>query len=1270
MEFRILGSLEVVDRGRPLPLGGRQRALLAFFILHANELVSSDRLIDALWGEHPPDTAQAALQVHVSQLRKALGSERIETRAPGYRFRLEPDELDATRFEGLVAEGRGREALALWRGPALADFRFESWAQGESARLDELRLAAAEERIEVELARGRHAQLVPELEGLVREQPLRERLRAQLMLALYRCGRQAEALALYQATRRLLVEELGIEPGPELQELHRQVLNQEPALAPPPPSDEGPEPVRPPEPREERKVVTVLFCDLVGFTSRVERLDPEDVSALLSRYHLRLRAELERFGGTVEKFIGDAVMAIFGAPVAHEDDPERAVRAALAIRDWIAELGEDLQVHIGIATGEALVRLGAQPAEGEAMVVGDVVNTASRLQQAAPPGLVSVAGSTQRATRNRIAYEQLDPVEVKGKAAPVSMWLAKAAVGPHGAAVDRPATPFVGREDDLALLKQTFARVLRESSVQLVTIVGEPGIGKTRLVREVQSLVQGEARWHQGRCLAYGEGITYWALGEIVKACAGILDSDPPERAAAKLVSTVDGVAEERDRAWLQTRLAPLVGTGEEQPVEQQEAFAAWRTFLEAVAAQASLVLLVEDIHWAEPALLEFIEHLVERSTGVPLLVLCTARPELFERQPGWGGGKRNSTTLSLSPLREQETMRLVAALLDEIVLLDETEAALLERADGNPLYAEEFARMLREVPDAEIAVPETVQATIAARLDALAPDRKALLHDAAVVGKVFWAGSLASIGHVPKEAVLEGLHELTRKELVRRSRHSTFADDVEYSFWHALVRDVAYAQIPRAARARRHAAAANWIERIAGEREYEEIIGYHLEQAFRYRLELGPVGEHERDVATQAAAMLGKAGRRAVVRGDVRGAANLLDRARTLLPTDDRDRLELAVPLSQCLFDAGAYGQCRELLAQALDEAAQLGDEQLEMHLRAQHAWLRSYWEPEGFVLEAEEIATRALRVFEESGDELGQAKAWAVVAQRLHMLGHADGVDEAWERSLEHARRAGDRAAEREALDWLATALYWGPTPASEASSRLEQILRDAEGDRELEARIKRTLAGFRGMQGRFDEARHFLSEARAIFEELGTRLAALGISFFSGPVEMWAGNPEAAESALRESCEALQGIGDRTRLTSLAAFLAEALYMQGRLGESEHWTRVSARAAGPEDLEAQADLRCVQAKILARRGRFDEAEAMAHEALEIVERTGESDHKGDAYMDFAEICRLAGKTAEDQEALRQAIGWYEAKGNLVMAGKARTLLGERASRPPSVV
>ena len=450
MEFRILGPLEVVDDGRTLAMGGhKQRSVLAVLLLHPNEVVSTERLIDALWGDHPPETAGTAVQVHVSQLRKILGPDRIETRVPGYVLRMDPHELDARRFEHLVSEGKVRDALQLWRGPALAEFGYEGFAQGEAARLEELRVAALEELIDADLAAGRHRAVVAELDSLIRRHPLRERLRGQLMLALYQSGRQAEALAQFQETRRLLVEELGIEPSSELQRLHRQVLDQDPALDPPVEQPEAATQVAAGA-REERKVLSVLFCDLVGFTSKAENLDPEDVSAMLSRYHVRLRAELERHGGTVEKFVGDAVMALFGAPVAHEDDALRAVRAALAIRDWIAEQ-EELDVRIAVNTGEALVHLGARPGEGESMAVGDVLNTASRMQQAAPAGQVVVGEQTYRATKDAVSYEPMELTPVKGKTHPIPLWLATAVGGTE--AERPPAAPFIGRDGELALLQ-------------------------------------------------------------------------------------------------------------------------------------------------------------------------------------------------------------------------------------------------------------------------------------------------------------------------------------------------------------------------------------------------------------------------------------------------------------------------------------------------------------------------------------------------------------------------------------------------------------------------------------------------------------------------------------------------------------------------------------------------------------------------------------------------------------------------------------------------
>ncbi len=690
-----------------------------------------------------------------------------------------------------------------------------------------------------------------------------------------------------------------------------------------------------PSTAEERKVVSILFVDLVGFTAASENADPEDVRARLRPYHARVKQEIERFGGTVEKFVGDAVMAVFGAPVAHEDDAERAVNAALRILAAIDELNAEhpdleLAVREAVNTGEAVVTVGARPAEGEAMVAGDVVNTAARLQQAAPVGGIVVGESTFRATRDLFEYEALDPVTVKGKVASLSIWRATAARRRFGVDAEPSVrTPLIGRDDDLTLLQSTYTRTLRESSIQLVTVAGEPGVGKTRLVAEFRAWVDDRPElvfWRQGRSLPYGEGITYWALGEMVKAQAGILESDTPEVASTKLDVAVQEAAEDpSERDWLKARLAPLVGAGAAEAGEREESFTAWRRFVEGIAAQRPLVLLFEDLHWADDALLAFIEHLVDWSSGVPLLVLCTARPELYERHAGWGGGKRNSNTISLSPLGTEDTARLLAALLRKAVLPAETQQTLLEHAGGNPLYAEEFVRMLSdqgvltedgELRDGRIAVPDTVQALIAARLDTLAPERKALLHDAAVVGKVFWAGIVAAMGGRDEAIVREGLHELARKELVRSARMSSVKDQAEYSFWHLLVRDVAYGQIPRADRARKHVAAAQWIESMAGERvsDHAELLAYHYEQALELARAAGDVDEATR---------LGESARRfLVLAGDRAMSLDLTKSAsyyRHALDLYGKDELERARVLIKA---AGTFAGSLEEQQRDLEEA------------------------------------------------------------------------------------------------------------------------------------------------------------------------------------------------------------------------------------------------------------------------------------------------------------------------------------------------------------
>jgi class 3 adenylate cyclase/tetratricopeptide (TPR) repeat protein len=723
---------------------------------------------------------------------------------------------------------------------------------------------------------------------------------------------------------------------------------------------------RPPTPAlEERKVVSVLFCDLVGFTAASEQQDPEDVRSRIRPYHARLRSEIERYGGTVEKFVGDAVMAAFGAPVGHEDDAERAVRAGLAILEAIAELNEadpdlELQVRVGVNTGEAVVALGARPERGEGIVTGDVVNTAARIQGAAPVNGVGVGEQTYRATSRVFEYEPLQPVSVKGKAEPLSLWRAKAARARFGTDITRRyRTPLVGRELEKPLLIGTFERAAQQRSVQLVTVVGEPGVGKSRLVAELGAYLDEKpelTRWRQGRCLPYGEGITFWALGEIVKAEAGILESDSTEVAATKLGAAVP--PGEPERQWLLQRLAPLVGVEAESAAERQELFTAWRRFLEGLAAARPSVLVFEDLHWADEALLAFLEHLAEWSQGVPLLVLCTARLELYEHHPGWAGGLRNATTINLPPLSDQETAELVSHLITTTVLSPELEQAVLERAGGNPLYAEEFVRLLadRGLGADETELPESVQALIAARLDTLSPERKSLLQDAAVLGKVFWVGALAEIGGRD-----QGELELARKELVRPARVSSMEGESEYSFWHLLVRDVAYGQIPRAERARRHRSAAAWIERKGGERveDLAEVLAHHYLQALELAEAAGDTDQME-ELARPARRYLALAGERALGLDTAQAEARLA-RALELTPPGDPERPELLVRWA----DAAFQGRRPREAAEALDEAL--------ASLRAR---------------DETEATARALQLRSRVAMSLGEGRQGALAAEAITLL------------------------------------------------------------------------------------------------------------------------------------------------------------------------------------------------------------------------------------------------------------------------------------------
>jgi tetratricopeptide (TPR) repeat protein len=634
-------------------------------------------------------------------------------------------------------------------------------------------------------------------------------------------------------------------------------------------------------------------------------------------------------------------MALFGAPVAHEDDPERALRAALAIRDWVREQQEELQLRIAVNTGEALIALGARPEVGEGMASGDVVNTTARLQSAAPVNGILVGETTYRATRDVIDYREAEPVEAKGKQKPIAVWEAVEARARFGVDVrQHGAAKLVGRDRELDLLVGALERAKEERAPQLVTLVGIPGIGKSRLVYELFGAIERGGTltfWRQGRSLPYGEGVSFWALSEMVKAQAGIREDDSADEAADRLHRAVADLVPDGEADWVESHLRPLAGLAAHEGLgdRRDEAFAAWRRFFEAMAEQHPLVLVFEDLHWADDGLLDFVDHLSEWAGGVPLLVVATARPELLERRPTWGGGKLNATTINLSPLREDDTARLVAALLDRSVLPAEIQTALLERAGGNPLYAEQFARLYAERGAVdELELPESVQGIISARLDALPPAEKELLQDAAVMGKVFWVGALRRDPAVLRAA----LHSLERKDFVRRERRSSVEEDEEYAFRHLLVRDVAYGQNPRAARADKHRLTAEWIESLGRPEDHAEMLAHHYLAALEYAR---AAGRDPADLATPARLALRDAGERAYALNAFASAVRYFAEALELWPDDDGERPRLLLRLAFAQVFAGDERLDRTL-AQASDSLLRAGDREgaAEAEARLSEVW------------------------------------------------------------------------------------------------------------------------------------------------------------------------------------------------------------------------------------------------------------------------------------------------------------------------------------------
>jgi DNA-binding SARP family transcriptional activator len=1002
IDFFLLGPLEARQRDRPLRLGSiKHRMLLAKLLLHPNQVVSTEELIVAVWGEEPPPTVKQSLQNHVAALRKAIeagngaGPPRtLVTRDPGYLLRVDPERLDLHRFQRLDREGRQalaggdparaadllRQALALWRGPALADVAASAdIAWPELVGVEELQVASTEARIEAELALGRHHELVAELEALVRVFPLREHLHGQLMLALYRSGRQADALAAYRAARKVLVDELGIEPSVGLQRLEQAILAQDPALDLLVPARSGDR-----EPDDghhapehgggtagegggsvERKLVSVLFAEVDEPLGEATERDPEDVSSMLDRHLDRVRAEIESFGGTVEHAIGGITMATFGVPQTREDDPERAVRAALAIRDALADGGsggvtgrpqearDGTEVRVAVTTGEALVTDGVR-------VAGDPVATCARLQQAAPSGTVLVSEATGRATERSISYGPASLLALAGRARPMSVWSAlepRNRTGMDGLAAG--PVPLIGRDRELGLLLEAFRRARDSRRPQLVTLLGPPGIGKSRLVAELGraldadddliSWLQGRSSpWDEGRSSPTGGGVTYWALAEIVRAEAGILETDSADRVGRRLSRLVaHAMADDPDAIDRVTwHLRGLVGEGDGAPVQpgrRDEAFTAWRRYLYGLAARRPLVLVLEDLHWADDALLDFLEELLEPTgqatldrhgrplrprtrPAAPLLVVATARKELLARRPGWDGSGESAVAIELEPLSESDTGHLLETLLSANRLPTGVGPALLAAAGGNPLFAEEYVRMVRDhqpmpgPPAERLPLPETVHAIIAARLDALPADEKAALQDLSVLGRVGWVGALAAVSGRGRAEVEACLERLRAREFLYRAGKASMAGEREYGFRHVLVCEVAYGQIPRLERADKHRRAAAWLESLAA--EPSELLAHHYGRA----LELASAaGQATGDLADRARLALRDAGDRVTGLGAHPTAARYYADALALWPAGDPERpdLELRAGAAYCLSE----GAGEDLLTSARDGLLANGD-------------------------------------------------------------------------------------------------------------------------------------------------------------------------------------------------------------------------------------------------------------------------------------------------------------------------------------------------------
>jgi class 3 adenylate cyclase/tetratricopeptide (TPR) repeat protein len=1031
----------------------------------------------------------------------------------------------------------------------------------------------------------------------------------------------------------------------------------------------GAELAPPAPPQEVRKLVTILFCDLKGSTSLGERLDSESLREVMSRYFDAMSASITQHGGTIEKFIGDAVMAVFGLPRVHEDDALRAVRAARGMQQALGALNEGLQRtygvmlenRIGVNTGEVVA---GDPTTGQRLVTGDPVNTAARLEQAAGASEVLLGGLTYRLVRDFVDVEEVEPLELKGKAERVPAFRLLEVRERAAEASHRP--PLVGREAEVAAVAETLALAIDSRRCERLLITGDAGVGKSRLIEHVCDAASDRGLVIRGRCLSYGDGITFWPLVEALRSASGIEDADDRAAARSKLAELLGP-----ENGEVFERLASAVGLSDDQ-YPLPEVFWATRKLVEILSQRRPLVVVFEDLHWAESALLDLVDYVTAAADEAPALILCVARPDLLETRPQWADVRQ----LALTPLSSDAVARVIDNLLGEANIAEDARTRITEAAAGNPLFVEQLLSMmideellrfeddtwlLGELPPGW--VPPTIHALLTARLDGLEREQRAVIDPASVIGHYFPQSALRElVEDFVREQVDERLTELTRKQLVMPA-------DSAYRFQHILIRDSVYEGLLKRARATLHERFVEWGDRVNGDRaiEFEEVSAYHLEQAHRNLVELGMVDEHALAVGAEAARRLASAGRRAFVRGDMSAAANLLLRATGPLPPQNPFRLAIFPDLGEALMQLGEFEQAESLLEDAVATAELAGEPALAANARLVRLFvLLLSGETEGWTEKATRAAEEAIVLCEAEGDEVGLARAWRLTAWNSLNAGRFETSAASLKRAIEHARRAGDVRQERRASTQYAQTAVYGPLPVDECIASCEEIAARVAGDRQAEAAVDCVLGQLEAMRGRFEHARDLCTRALALFEELGLVVDAGAVALSAGRVELLAGDAVAAEAALRRGYEYFAGVGERYVQSSLAGLLAEAVFIQGRWDDAETFARETEDLAAADDVDAQMLWRLQRARVSAVRGEVADAERLAREALELLEPTDDVVSKVAALATLASIVRLAGNGDEADGLLARAGEMANAKGSSILLEQVPGLAVDMLASP----